>query len=98
MQSLGGRRAGDPSVRLVPGSLLAFHFFFFFFSPSSSEGFFILKYNFFPSLLFPTLIQTATVEKGMYLHQTEQTGRRDGGAAPVPQPGPRAFPRLPGEL
>ena len=34
----------------------------------------------------------------VYLHQTGQAGRGDGGAARVPQPGPRAFPRLPGEL
>ena len=88
---------GDPSVRLAPGSLLALHFFFF--SLSSLEGYFILKRNFFPSLLFPTRIQTPTVERGMYVFAPDWAGgapgrrRRSG-----PQLGPRAFPRLPGGL
>lgn len=56
-----------PQCALGPGVSSSLPLFFFFFSPSSSEGFFILKYNFFPSLLFPTLIHTATVEKGMYV-------------------------------
>lgn len=89
VQPLGGRRAGDPSVHLAPGSLLALHFFFF--SPSSSEGFFILKCNFLPSLLFPTRIQTATVEKGMYVFAPDWAG-----GAPRRRRGPGPPPRSPG--
>lgn len=76
VQPLGGRRAGDPGVHLAPGSLLALHFFFS--SLRQFGGFFILKCNFLPSLLFPTRIQTATVEKGIYVFAPDWAGGAPG--------------------
>ena len=97
VQPLGGRRARGPQC--APGPGLSSSPPLFFFSLSSSEGFFILKRNFFPSLLFPTRIQTPTVERGMYVFAPDWAGgapgRRRGSG---PQQGPRAFPRLPGGL
>lgn len=50
-----------------------------------------MKCNFLPSLLFPTRIQTATVEKGMYVFAPDWAG-----GAPRRRRGPGPPPRSPG--